>query len=158
MNSFYGILCICLSVSSEFKPKDRFGAPNSVALPLSYRDALEKMCQCKVIRQVLFYIQTRLEFSQRGLKLSRHWSCEYLFKSRMLLSTFPLQWAFINVKSWMLENTPWMNCATSDTFKMTRECRYVVVVIWARFDRSKCPLPLHAVTPHNSTLRLFCHV
>jgi len=60
MNKFYGILCICLSVSLEFKSVNSFGFPNSVALPLNYRDGLERMCQCKVIRQVLFYIKRGL--------------------------------------------------------------------------------------------------
>jgi hypothetical protein len=125
MNNLYGILCISMSVLLEYKPVNRFGAPNSIVLPLNYRIGLERMCQFKVICQVLFffYIKTRLEFSQRGLKLSWHCSCEYLFNSRMLLLLFPLKWALINVKSWMLENTPGMNCATGDTFIMPRKYR-----------------------------------
>jgi len=88
-----------MSVLLEYKLVNRFGAPNSVALPLNYRNGRERMCQFLVISQVLFYIKTQLEFSQRGLELSWHWSCEYLFNIRMLLLLFPLKWALINVKS-----------------------------------------------------------
>jgi hypothetical protein len=98
MNNLYGILCISMSVLLEYKLVKRFGAPNSVALPLNYRNGLERTCQCKVICQVFFYIKSRLAFSQRGLELSWHWSCEYLFNIGMLLLLFPLKWALINIK------------------------------------------------------------
>jgi hypothetical protein len=52
MNNLHGILCMCLYVSLEFKPVNGFGVPNSVALPLDYRDGLERMCPSKLF----FYI------------------------------------------------------------------------------------------------------